>query len=275
MSAMLRVDGAVVFWSLGTSSSVDLIRQGWEQIGPAWGRLAPKERNKVGILHDALSVVFPRSLLRPLEKREGFAVLHETRFKDEVSTICTHAVAIDESTEYIDFRRGYDMALRQRVVHEYDQQKQLVKPIQVATALIACVNELAGVSLRPSGGFYWLSDAALPTWDRLVAVVKAAGKNNIYQITHNFDAESIRAVRDAVLAEAEKEADAILSAVESGELGERGLKSQARAAENLQRKVQEYERILGEALPAAAAIASKAELTAVSAHLTAASAVGV
>jgi hypothetical protein len=275
MSAMLRVDGAVTFWSLGSSSSLDLLRQGFAAVGPVFEKLAPKERTKTSVLHDALSVVFPKALLRPLEKRDGFAVLQEVRFRDDVQTTCTHAVAVDEQTGAIDFRRGYDFALYQRVAHEYQAQSLLVKPQQVAISLVACINELAGVSLRPSGGFYWMPDSALPLWNQIVDVVQRAGKNSVYQITHSFDSDSIRAVRDAILAEAEKEAADILTDVESGKLGERALKTRAADAENLQRKVEEYERLLGEALPVAAAIAKKAEITALSAHVTAMGAVAV
>lgn len=275
MSALLRVDGAVTFWSLGVSSVLDTIKTGLEAIDPAFAKHAPKRRTKAAVLHDALARIFPKALLRPLDKKDGFAVLQEVRFRDEVQTICTHAVAVDEQTGAIDMRRGYDYALYSRLVYEFQAQELIVKPAQVAACLVGCIYELNGVTLRPNGGFYWLSDAALPHWNQITEVVQRAGKNSVYQITHDFNANTIRAVRDAILAEAEKEANDILDSVESGKLGERALNARASDAEALQRKVEEYERLLGEALPAAAAIARKAELTSISAKLSAQTAVAV
>lgn len=272
MSALLRFDGSVVFWTLSSDSIRQQIVDGWTAIDPAWGKLAPRERTPESCLRDALSFLFPKAILRPLEKRDGFAVLQEQRFKDDVQTICTHAVAIEDSG--IVMRRGYGYDLSQAIEHRYNNERQLLRPAQVATALVACMANLNAVMLRPTGGLYWLPDTSLHTWTQLADVVQgAAVGNTIYRITHAFDNESVRAVRDAILAESNRRATEIIADIDSGELGERALRQRSRDADALRIKVEEYERILGEALPSARELAEKANNASVAARLIAPAAV--
>lgn len=272
MSALLRFDGSVVFWTLSNDSIRQQIVDGWEAISPAWAKLAPRERTPESCLRDALAIIWPKAILRPLEKRDGFAVLQEMRFKDDVQTTCTHAVAIEDSGVVI--RRGYSWDLLQQIECHYLAERKLLRPSQVATALVACMANLNAVMLRPTGGLYWLPDTSLQTWAQLADVVQGAGVGNtIYRITHAFDNESVRAVRDAILSEANRRAAEIITDIDSGELGERALRQRSRDADALRIKVEEYERILGEALPGARELAERANNASVAARLIAPAAI--
>jgi hypothetical protein len=271
MTGSIRLDGSVVFWTLSKDSVRQTIIDGWTAVGAGWGKMAPKERTPEACLRDALSDRFPKALIRPLEKKDGFAVLQEVRYRDDVQTACTHAVAFD-SNGGIEIRRGYTMTLEMELHEAYTRQRAILKPSQVATSLVGILSHLNAVVLRPTGGIYWLPDASLSTWQELADVVQAAGvggRNAIYRITHTFDAESVRAVRDAVLAEADREAAEIIKDVDSGELGERALKSRAEQADRLKLKVQEYERILNESLGTATEIAERAGHVATAAKIIA------
>lgn len=271
MSAMLRIDGGVVFWTLGQNSDKDAIAKGWYDVDPKWEKVAPQDRSRESCLHDALVKIFPRALLRPLDKRSGFAVLHEIRSHDEVQTVTTHAVGFDDLGQ-VEMRRGYEQAMQDRIALEYRYQRGLVKPMQVAKSLTTVASLLGAVTLRPTGGVYWMPDSSLSTWNRLAGVVQASavdGHNYIYRITHAFDSESIVAVRDALLNEADAHAARIIAEVESNELGERALINRANEADALMAKVEEYERILSQALPTARSIAERAGLAATAAKILA------
>jgi hypothetical protein len=279
MSSNLRVDGAVVFWTLGGWTAREAIEAGWSALpapwGGTWGELTPPARTNEACLRDAMSILWPKQLIRPLAKRDGFAVLEETRRSDEVDTVTVAAAKVDDLGR-VDLLRGHSYGVEASLREEYRRQSGLLKPGQVAAALVNVLARLSATRIRPTGGIYWLPQASLNTWQALAGVVERAsvgGKNAVYQITHAFDADSIRAVRDALLAEVESEADALLREVDSGELGEAGLRNRARAAERLQEKVHEYEAILGERLDDARQIAEKAEHGATAARILATAAV--
>lgn len=270
-SAMLRVDGAITLWSMGEWTDRFSIENGWTAIDPKWGGMAPKARTPQACLKDALGIRFPKSLVKPLERNEGFAVMTVTPGHDEVVTTTTHAVAVDEHG-VITIRRGYSYYLQTEIEEEYRRQSSLIKGAQVASALVACMKELNAVTLRPSGGVYWLPESSLRLWGQLSRVVEGAsvgGKNSIYKITHAFDHDSMRAVRDAIMNEARKEASEIMEEVDSGTLGERALKSKAEQADTLKSKIEIYEQILGESLDIAKDIATQAELAASGAKILA------
>lgn len=276
MSAMLRVDGAVVFWSIGEWTSRDAIINGWKAVPPShgiydWFDLAPQPRTNLACLRGAVNECHPKNLIRMLEKRDGFAVLEEKRYTDEVITNTIVSYKINDQGG-IDVIRGWTADREADIRSAFAKQTALLKPSQVASALTDILRRMNAVTLRPTGGVYWLSDEYLDTWGQLTAVIEAASvgaRNTVYRITHQFDAHSVRAVRDAFLAEVEKEANKIMEEVDAGELGENALKNRATQAEILQDKVREFERILGERLPDAADLARKAELTAMAAKILA------
>lgn len=271
MTGSMRLDGSVLFWTLSKDSVRQSIIDGWNAVGPEWGKLAPKERTPEACLRDALDDRFPKALIRPLEKKDGFAVLQEVRYRDDVQTACTHAVAFTTNGD-IDIRRGFTSQLELELTEAYKRQRSILKPSQVASSLVAILAHLNAVVLRPTGGVYWLPDSSLGIWQQLADVVQVAGvggRNAVYRITHTFDAESVRAVRDAVLAEADREAAEIIKEVDSGELGERALRARADQADRLKEKVQEYERILNESLGTATEIAERAGHVATAAKIIA------
>lgn len=271
MNVSIRIDGVVSFWSLGVWTSRQTIEDGWKLCGTRWEKFVPQPRTPQACLHDALAVVFPKALIRPLERRDGFAILHEQRYHDEVVTRTTHAVAVDDQGN-IDIRRGNGTFDAFQLEEEFRRQSGLLRPSQVTASMVAAALHLGATTLRPSGGVYWLPEKVIPEWDQLCGVVQlaaVAGKNTVYKITHTFDADSILAVRDALLAEVEREANAITAEVDGGGLGERALKTRASQAERLRVKIEEYERILGERLPDAKEMARRAEMTATAAKILA------
>jgi hypothetical protein len=70
------------------------------------------------------------------------------------------------------------------------------------------------------------------------------GKHSVYYIRHDMDADAVRAVRDAIVAEITQESKRIHEEILSGELGERALAYRAEEAEALRKKIALYEDLL-------------------------------
>jgi hypothetical protein len=87
----------------------------------------------------------------------------------------------------------------------------------------------------------------LDEWAAVARAVEAAadGKPSaVYLLRHRMDADAVRAVRDAVVAEVQGEAARIRDEVQAGDLGGRALETRKSQAAELRAKVNLYEDLL-------------------------------
>ncbi len=158
------------------------------------------------------------------------------------------------------------------MLEAFRRQQGLLHAGQVSACLVAVVEGLGGTRLRPSGALYWLPGHRLDEWLRVSHATEAAakqGKSAVYLLRHRLDAEAVRAVRDAVVAEVEAEARRIHEEVLTGELGERALQARQHQAAELRPKVALYEHLLSVGLGMLHGAVDRADQAAASALLLA------
>src|SRR5581483_676890 len=227
-------------------------------------------RPPAGALKSALEHVLggPATLVRPLKTRDGFAVVTEQRGEHSNQYSNSLVARIDPATARIAFTPLDGRA--QAVVDAYNRHLGLLPPAQVSAALVAALDALGGTRLRPSGAIYWLPEYRLDEWQGVARAVEAAGVGRphaVYVLRHQLDADAVRAVRDAVVAEVAAEAERIDREVSTGGLGERALAGRRDQAEELRRKIRQYEDLLGCGLEALHAAVDRAEQAACKAAL--------
>jgi hypothetical protein len=268
----LRIGGGVTFWTIGEWTLRGLLRDGLEAAG--FGALVPEPRPPAGALKDALQQVLggPTTLIRPLKSRDGFCVIQEQR-GDRVNSYQHTLIARIDAALQITLLPYDERA--QPIVDAYDAHLGMLRAQQVSAALVGILDRLGGTRLRPSGAIYWLPALHLPAWQKVAQVVEAAGfgrPNAVYVLRHQMDEDAIRAVRDAIVAEISAEAARLDQEVSSGELGERALGHRQAQAEELRRKILQYEDILGLGLQSLHQAVDRAEETACKAILLASAA---
>jgi hypothetical protein len=134
-----------------------------------------------------------------------------------------------------------------KVQDAYRKQLGLLHGSQVSACLVKLVESLGGTRLRPSGAIYWLPGPRVDDWQHIAGEVEKAGQdrpNAVYLLRHRMDADAVRAVRDAVVAEVQAESARIHSEVMAGDLGDRALETRRTQAGELRRKVLLYEELL-------------------------------
>jgi hypothetical protein len=137
--------------------------------------------------------------------------------------------------------------------------------------MVNILDSLGATRLRPGGALYWLPQDRIEQWQKVVEVIEQAGvdaRNRIYLLRNKMDADSVRAVRDAIVAEIGREATRIEEEVRSGELGEKALEARRDQAIDLRAKIEKYENILGVGLNQLTEIVNHADQTACAAALT-------
>ena len=266
----LRLGGAVVYWTLSEFSFRDRLADGLGDAG--FGDLAPDRRPATAALKAALdqTLASSRVLIRPLQSRDGFAVIEEQRGPTENVYTQTLSARVQGEGTYprLVFSPQDERALA--VQQAFDLHQGLLSAHQVGESLVRVVERLGGTRLRPSGGFYWLSEDRLNLWQEVSAAVEKAAfgrPHACYVLRVAMDADAVRAVRDAIVAEVTAEANRIRNEVLSGELKERALESRRLEAVDLRDKVARYEELLDTGLASLRQVIDAAEEAAAAAAL--------
>jgi hypothetical protein len=187
-------------------------------------------------------------MVRPTKEKDGFWVVEEERRETALGGNAYQVnltARINFNTSFIAFDPIDDRA--QKIVESYNEHLGLLRSAQVSSALVALLDDLGGTRLRPTGGVYWLPEAKVETWAEIGQVIEGAGHgvvNALYLIRHDLDADAVRAVRDAIVAEVSAEAARISQEVNDGGLGERALEHRKEQALGLRSKIELYEELL-------------------------------
>jgi hypothetical protein len=242
----LDIGGAVVFWSI--AEWTDRSRLAARFAALELQALVPDPRPAPAALRAALEEIFgaPRMLVRPLASRDGFAVVEEKRglASNQYQTLLTARV-VDGNPPALTFDPWDSRALS--VESAYRTHLERVSAMQVSATLVRFVEWLGGTRLRPSGAVYWVPGHRLDDFARFAQAVEESADGRpsaVYVLRHRLDADAIRAVRDAVVAEVHTEASRIREDVLGGELGSRALETRQRQAGELREKVLMYEELL-------------------------------
>jgi hypothetical protein len=269
VESTIEIGGAVVFWSLSEWTSRERLKEGFEAAGLA--AFLPDPRQPAAALRDALEEVLggPHILVRPLRSRDGFVVVEEDRGEDGNHYHQRLIARVGEDGEP-SFTPDDERAARVRGA--YGRQRGLLRAARVSGALVGVLESLGGTRLRPGGSVYWLPPHRLGEWQQAARAVEAAGvgrQNAVYVLRHRMDADAVRAVRDAVVAEVQAEATRIHDEVMTGELGGRGLQTRRARAEELRQKINLYEHLLDVGLEALHVAVDRADQAAAAAVLLA------
>lgn len=136
----------------------------------------------------------------------------------------------------------------------------------VGRSLVELVQHLGGTTLREVGGVYWLPDSALETWSQVINAFQMAGpKTKVYMMQTVMGAETIRAVKDAIVSEVSASAGSLVEEIRAGSLGAVALENRKTRASQLHERVKQYEEILQDTLEHLHQVIAVAETAAASA----------
>jgi hypothetical protein len=246
-----NLTGCVTFWTLCESFNHDRLKAGWEALGLA--EFVPAEREPLAYLREALNETAANShiLVRPLKSKTGFTVVRESRGDEDNSFQTLFNARFLENGTWPIFSVTNDETLA--VEEAYRKRLGRLTNQQVAGALVKLMYHFGGTRLRPTGGVYWLSGDKVGAWKGATEALSLAAEGGsalTYFVEHELDADSIVAVRDAIIHEVANETRRIQEEIHSGELGEKGLMARKNEAAELKKKVLNYESILGVTLDA-------------------------
>lgn len=285
MSLTFTSNGASVFWNGGTTERATLERN-LDSIGLA--EFTPPPRSDGAALKLALAE-YAESQLKAMERSQrstkdasGQKIKRAKLVQPRVNQKLNGYEVVDVSrrerdpNDYVtDFgaklvegqvqlSRGY--ADRSAIQALFAKHKAILGGDAIGSALVELVTHLGGTTLRELGSVYWLPGRSIPAWHKIQNAFQTAGeKTKVYCVENVLNAETVRAVKDAIVSEVMEAATELTVDITSGNLGAQAIENRKQRAISLQARVSEYEGILGQVLDSLHEVLTVAESAASSA----------
>lgn len=268
--------GGVVFWSVSGNVQHSTLVNALEPLGLA--RIVPNPPTPESALRSAM-LAYCESILgatAPVEstfavyprknpKENGFEAWMVNSKTDNNEVSYQFAASYDQETKGLKTEHGATWVDRTHLAELLSKELGAIDASAIGRMLADYCRELSAVTLRPTGGFYWLPESALAQWGEVTRIIAGASGASIYLIRHELDGSAITAVRDSLIREVTEASRLLIEQVKDGELGKRALNTRVGQALALRNKVADYERILGETMTTLRSGIDLAETTASSA----------
>jgi len=235
--------GAVAYWRLSGDTVLADLASAWQAQGLDTALLPPNPSAEVTLRR---ALVDQESALRKAIKIKG------GDFKGGWAL-----VAVDTSDGHVKIeevlrakltggRVEIDSAhsvLAEGVEASFKTLSRVLATADVSSWLIKLAQDKAAVSLRESGGVYFVPRVHVDFWAKVAKALGACGDHRIFRIPAMKAAEAVEAILDGVAQEAMR----LVSDVEAdiGEVGGRALQERQRRCDAMLIKIREYEELLG------------------------------
>lgn len=247
--------GGIVYWDRSNGCNRPDMARAWMAAGLPPTLLVHDKTPDVA-LREAMDDVCTKQRFRRRSPDGGWLLVAETFAGDKGQWAEAVRVSLDKVGRLVvttPVESDSAAAIRAELVASYERHLWWLSGSDVTGWLVSLAKGLHAVSLSDTGGIYFLPQPKLELWARMVAVVKAVSRVNVYNVaavllSGDDAAETIRAIVAAVEREAALAADKMFAELsETGELalGKRALATRTKALGELQAKVASYGELLG------------------------------
>lgn len=261
-----KLAGAITYWQLNGTVSLDALRTAWVAAGLDEDALPSEPSETVGLSRAVRALLNPERDAHKIKGGEfkGGWVITETDTtgaKPVTVNVLTAAHTADEDAARsadnlrisvepgFEFHRNEPTGIVLRKA--YNRARGELDPSgDVSPWLKRLADALGCVSLRDTGGVYFIPRDGIDAWRKYAEVVESVsqGSHRIHRIPAMQTDDAVAAILDAI----ETEAESTLEAFEADlckdgddKLGLRALKSRSKQAEALADKLAKYEALLG------------------------------
>lgn len=269
---MAKIDmpmGGNVFWSAGSGTNRERLRQELAAIGLE--DYTPCQRTEAAALKMALEeyaddmladrrkrkgdngeAVKRDKIVQALlsQKDDGFEVVDVTRKEKSNDYVCDFRAKIvkpsPDAEGVVEISYGY--ANQAKIQSAYEVYRATLGGTAIGGALVEIVKAMQGVSLKDSGGVYWLPPNKCERWEEIIRAFESAGDNKVYIMRTVMDLQTVRAVSDNIADEVLKANQDLQDEICSGKHGEKAVLNRLEKARGLHKRVRDYENILGKTM---------------------------
>ena len=254
----LGVCGSVSYWRASGSVSIATMAAAWDAAGldKALFRKAPEPETALrrAVLdlakrENVSDKIERRTLVRPQKEPSTWAVVEEIVQEGSPPTYTTLViVSFAGSGPRVDKVNGTWSqvdAITDAVTHRFSAQQGLFAPEDITGWLVKLAYANGAVTLRDSGGVYFIPRPAMEFWNKAADAIQSASDHKVFRIPAMRNDEAVAAIIDAVTLEAEQEAQKINDEIMAG-LGDRAIETRKDRIAELLAKVGSYEELVGQ-----------------------------
>lgn len=250
-----KTAGLISYWRMSGAVKLDALASAWRANGFGEKLLPKPPTDEVALGRAVREQAGKRRLVRPLVRRGAWAIVDETVAQDKLEYTEVMRITHEESGPRMDglsslLANNGQQLLANSILNAFYRNQNELAPEDISAWLIKLANANAAVTLRDTGGIYFVPRPAVPFWRSVSAVLESVSAHKVFKIPAMTNSEAVEAITEAVAAEAEK-AVATMTAELTGEtqLGAKALKTRAAECTALLAKVAQYERLLDVQLP--------------------------
>lgn len=246
------IAGSAVFWTLGEETDFGQFSDALRRAG--FSKFLPERQTDYAALRDALTADQTGCEIFPVKgaATPTFEVVSVRRDhgSSDPRNEYTHRLTAHVTAAGNVATDTYDGATDARLTAAFRRQRERVPYHAVSRSLVAIVYSLQGVTLRPSGGIYWIPNAAFERWEMVAHALELSGpRNRAFALRTMLDEHSAAALREALANEIERESRDIDAVLSDPQNSLKSAKTQRAKAQQLRRKIEAYETSFTMALP--------------------------
>lgn len=241
--------GLQTFWTLTGTIDYDRLAAAWLAAGLDEALLptppTPRRALKRALKHEASK----RRLVRPLAESAGYAIVNEDATDDTTSYEVRATAKLNPVGRPVIESSVFPAdGLQAEVEHHYDEALAALSTADVSGWLCNLAEGLRAVSLRPTGGIYFVPAAHVEEWLRYREVVVGVSGSTIERVPMMAVESVFDAIMHAVQEDLGRVAETLerkLTEAQAGEIGPRAVATQVREAHEAEAKLAQYEELMG------------------------------
>lgn len=256
---MLDSAGLITFIRMRGDTSYYALAEAWEAAGLDEDLLLTRPSDTVACRRACSKQKGPNLIVRPLHRKDepnGWALV-----KERTDTTVHHEPTLHvlpNAIGRLGFETPNDLAKVTPDEHGDEQERlafdvnadyqfylENVVNTDVSAWFVKLCQYLHALTLRDTGGFYFIPAHNVATWERMVSAIREATQHDIGLIPAMRTEEAVRSILSSLEHEAETEAQSMFEEIGEGALGKRALETRANRCDSLRLKVAEYEKLLG------------------------------
>jgi hypothetical protein len=187
-----------------------------------------------------------RRLVRPLANSKGWSIVNEHANGDDLTYEQGVSVKVDAGGRLT--IEPVDSAEAGLISTTYANHLDHLATTDISGLLCRMVGKSSAVSLRDTGGFYFVPRANLDGWRKVVSVIRSVSAHKVYEMPALASDEAVGAILDAIETEASADVAALEEALDNPKLGVRALEGRIDKCGRVEKKVAQYEALLGRSL---------------------------
>lgn len=246
--------GVITYWSLSGNATYSEVKQVWENAGMPERDLIPPVSSTVALRRAVEHVAPIGSIVKALKEEDGYTVVQKVQEKGAKqkweTVFSAYITEQGRLTVWIEHDDDvYSRTLAVQIEDRVEVELNTLHSIDISNWLVKMADRVRAVSLRESGGFYFIPNGPdAEYWANVAGVLHQTSAVRVLYIPAMHSEQASLAVVHALTEEVQANTKRMQEALDEARMGKRALDSKIQTCTTMLDKIATYEELLGEKL---------------------------